>query len=912
MSKQHFPILAALGASAFFGFSFVFSKSALEFIAPLHLLALRFLLAASILNILRLVGLIRIDLPWKKVKALLPLGLVQPILYFLFETTGISLTSASEAGMVVALIPVATVLFAVIFLKERPTAPQLLAIGLSVAGVLLIGVMQATDEVGRNVVGLLILLGAPISGAAFSVLSRYLSKQFKPVEMTYVMMNLGALFFFTVGFGSFVIAGDMASFWEPIRNPMVVGAVGYLAIFSSIGAFFLLNFALSQLTSAQVSAFPSTTTLIAVLAALFILGESLFWFHYVGGALIVFGVWGTNYFAKRPRRQVKSVVVTILLLVGIFGLPGDAAVPDLSQLSERLDQFFPEKMGELNVPGVALAIVYDGEIVLRKGYGLADIERNVAVDPQNTVFRIASVTKLPTYVAILQLAERGLINLEDSVADYLGEGFLPLDPKLKIHHLLTHTEGFASVETPTFALSKEGIMSLEDNLKLKLHNPIVPPGSMISYTSLGAVISGYLIEKITGQSFEQYVDSNVFGPLEMNLTTASQDLPPEIADKAAITYLYDSGEFSEAPFLYSHQSPSGGISSSVEDMAIFVNALLQGEFLSADYSKRIFQRQFSGHPNLPGSTFGFLEHFQNETYALVRDGSGLGVRAQIMVVPQDNLAIVYAQNIRGDELVDQFNDLFFDTFYPTSRVLPNRAQQDLSAYEGVYRAVHYSRSYEKAGSFLYGMYMDVKDDGNGALVLNVLGPGDVAGYGGFEQGATLIPYNATLFTAEDRELNVAFRPDDAGQIKYLFSGSGYHASYEKIPWYEWPIVHGVVGALFLFLFLVSIVILGVRIKRRPNVRDVCSLLLAIFNFLFPILFLASAFLQQKAGFPIVAFHQPLLLRIVMLLPIVTTILTIAVFVWAFRTKERYLWFLGLISLLYIPFLMYWHLYPGLY
>ncbi len=294
--QEILPLFAALGMSVIFGFSFIFTRGALEYIDPIHFLAFRFFLAAVLVNILRFTGIIKVRKG--SFKPLLLLGIFQPILYFVCETIGIKLTSASEGGMMVALIPIFTVTMAYYFLKEKPHPRQVFFIILSVAGVLLITTMQLGQEAGRNFFGLLILLGAPISGGAFTILSRRLSTSFTPLEMTYAMMNLGFLFFAGLSLGQHLWQDNISSFLLPLYEPAVLQAVLYLATLSSVVAFFLVNFALSLLPATRLSVFPSLTTLIAVVAGITILGENLYWFHFLGALKIILGVWGTNYYSS--------------------------------------------------------------------------------------------------------------------------------------------------------------------------------------------------------------------------------------------------------------------------------------------------------------------------------------------------------------------------------------------------------------------------------------------------------------------------------------------------------------------------------------------------------------------------------------------------------------------------------------
>lgn len=303
---MNYPIAAALGFTVIFGFSFPFSRMALAHIQPFHLLALRFLVAVGLLQLLRLLQVIRVKLSREQWQALLLLAFFQPFMYFACETVGISLTSASEAGMMVAVIPIFGIPLARVFLNEQPTPAQIGAVMLSIAGVLLIGLMQAQEELGANVWGLVILLGAPFAGASFTVLSRHLSRRFRPLEMTYVMMHFGALIFVPLSLLQHSLEGRTAEFFAPLATAQVTIGVVYLGSLSSVAAFFFMNFALSRLSASQITVFPSLTTLVAVAASIVLLGEVLYWYHVIGGILIVTGVWAANYFGIRAAARARA------------------------------------------------------------------------------------------------------------------------------------------------------------------------------------------------------------------------------------------------------------------------------------------------------------------------------------------------------------------------------------------------------------------------------------------------------------------------------------------------------------------------------------------------------------------------------------------------------------------------------
>lgn len=300
------PFVAAFLSSLLFGLSFTFSRSALQYVGPMQMLAFRFVLAAGLMHTLRAVGVIKVNLRLKEIRPLLVMGLIQPILYFIFETVGISLTSASEASIITSLIPVFTVFFAVLFLKERPTKQQLAFAAVSVGGVFLIAVVEALGEASGNITGLLILFGAPICAACFTVLSRHFSVRFRPAEITYVMMSLSAVVFVPLAIVEQAVLGQLGSILQPLALPQVWIGVLYLGAFSSVGAFFLTNYTLSKLEASQMSVFNNLTTLIAVAAAVLVLKEPLHWYHMVGGALIISGVWGTTAVTAKKNGRLRK------------------------------------------------------------------------------------------------------------------------------------------------------------------------------------------------------------------------------------------------------------------------------------------------------------------------------------------------------------------------------------------------------------------------------------------------------------------------------------------------------------------------------------------------------------------------------------------------------------------------------
>lgn len=305
--RRFFPYLAGLVFSSIFGFSFLFTKEGLELMTPFQLLGFRFALAFISLSILRIAGIINIDLKGKNIKLLMLLAVFQPGIYFVFETTGMMYTTSSEAGIMIALIPIAVTILAAVFLNEKTTLIQLFFVLLSVGGVFFIILNRGASSIEGNLFGILLLAVAVLAAAFYNIISRKLSLQFRPIEITYVMMGFGALVFNLTAL--YQRSFNLSGYFNILFDTKVLITVIYLGIFSSVVAFFMMNYTLSKINAAQAAVFANFTTVVSILAGVFIRNEAFYGFQIVGAVLIIIGVWGTNYFSPpvKKRKEITDI-----------------------------------------------------------------------------------------------------------------------------------------------------------------------------------------------------------------------------------------------------------------------------------------------------------------------------------------------------------------------------------------------------------------------------------------------------------------------------------------------------------------------------------------------------------------------------------------------------------------------------
>lgn len=306
-NKRRGIIAAAIG-NGIFGFSFLFSRIALTSATPFVMLMYRFAAAFALLSLVALWASVRKQQGWLRFRLrrqgmgwLLLLGLFQPVCYFLCESYGISLTNATFSGVIIALIPIAALAFGAVFLREKPRPAQVGFALLSIAGVVVMTLRQSAQGAVEPL-GVVLLLGAVASAVVFNLMSRRLSGQFSALERTWVMMLVGAVVF--TGLALRETRCDVHLLTAPLAESSFVAAILYLAGFSSVVAFLMLNYANTELPVAQATVFCNLTTVISLLAGVIFLGEPFGWVQLVASAVIVIGIWGVQ---RQPVQQEESI-----------------------------------------------------------------------------------------------------------------------------------------------------------------------------------------------------------------------------------------------------------------------------------------------------------------------------------------------------------------------------------------------------------------------------------------------------------------------------------------------------------------------------------------------------------------------------------------------------------------------------
>lgn len=358
------------------------------------------------------------------------------------------------------------------------------------------------------------------------------------------------------------------------------------------------------------------------------------------------------------RENVSLVWLLVLMLVISAGgvvVPGSAAAQELLPASERLeallDPIVQEAMEQDHIPGVAVVVTQGDRIRFKKGFGYADLERQVVLDPDRTIMPVGSLTKSLTATAVMQLKEQGKLDLEENINTYLSTFQVPLyhDQPITLHHLLTHTAGLDEALYGITSLSPSGALSGEEYLQryVRKQPPVRPPGSEYAYSNAGLGLAARIVEEVSGSDFSDYLSSQLFQPLQMPAAALNAGKSPEMA----VSYAIQQGEARPLDYSFINLPGAGGVSTTPAEWAHFMIAHLNGgsyqgaSLLRPETVGEMHERQYAEHPDLPGVGYGFFRsRSENGLLTLWHRGDVDGFSAKMELVPSHQVGIFVISN----------------------------------------------------------------------------------------------------------------------------------------------------------------------------------------------------------------------------------------------------------------------------
>lgn len=293
-----------------------------------------------------------------------------------------------------------------------------------------------------------------------------------------------------------------------------------------------------------------------------------------------------------------------------------AAPPQLTSadLNAWLDGFMPLALSNADIAGAVVTVVRDGQVIANRGYGYADLEHRTPVDPNATLFRPGSISKLFTWTAVMQQVEAGKIDLDADINTYIDFRIPDYQgAPITMRQIMTHTTGFEEVIRDLISSDPASSeVELGDYLKSHIPARIYPPGTMPAYSNYATALAGYVVQRVSGEPFADYIHAHIFQPLGMNHSTFVQPVPEAMA--AAMSGAYrniadgEAGDFEIIP-----ASPAGALSSTGADMALFMNAHLHdgAGLMSPQTAREMHETVDQQFPGVNSMLLGFYQ----ENYA---------------------------------------------------------------------------------------------------------------------------------------------------------------------------------------------------------------------------------------------------------------------------------------------------------
>ena len=471
-----------------------------------------------------------------------------------------------------------------------------------------------------------------------------------------------------------------------------------------------------------------------------------------------------------------------------------------------LDGVVPLQLQQDDVAGATIAIVKDGKLLFAKGYGYSDIEKKKPVSAEETMFRPGSVSKLFTWTAVMQLVEQGKLDLDRDVNGYLDykipEAF---GQPITLKDLLAHTPGFEEQIKDLFKTGSES-PNLGDYMKTHIPTRIYPPGTVPAYSNYGASLAGYIVERVSGLPFEQYVEENIFKPLGMTHSTFVQPLPAALAPNMSNGYKQASE--GPNPFEMIAPFPAGSLSSTAADMSRFMLAHLQdgqlggARILRPETARLMHSRLFALDPAANGMCYGFYEESRNGRRIIGHGGDTVYFHSDLHLIPDAGVGFFVSYNSLGrgnaqprTALWEATLDRYFPYTAPDQATLGS-AKEDARAVSGTYVLSRRSdTSFLKAATLIGEFSVSAAEDG-AIEVAQLTGPNGKA--------KKWREVAAMTFVEENGQDKLVFKPDQNGRMQLILPYPFFVG--QRVGWFENNKVLLPVVGISLLIMLLTLVL----------------------------------------------------------------------------------------------------------
>lgn len=485
-----------------------------------------------------------------------------------------------------------------------------------------------------------------------------------------------------------------------------------------------------------------------------------------------------------------------------------------------LDALIPSQLQTRNIAGAVVSVVKDGQVLFQKGYGYSDFESKKPVLPDQTLFRPGSISKLFTATAVMQLVEQGKLDLDRDVNDYLDFAIPKTYPEpVTLRRLLTHTAGFEETLKNLFVAHESDMKPLPTYLVNEMPARIFPPGKIPSYSNYGFTLAGYIVERVSGEKFERYVDNHILKPLKMNNSTFDQPLPPQISARMSKGYLNATKKPRDFEFV--EAAPAGALSTTAVDMTRFMLAFLQDgtvdgvSILKPETVRQMETRQFELNPMICGVGMNFMEYWMNPVRVIGHGGDTVYFHSDVVLVPDAHVGYFISYNSLGKNIGGGRGEVqraFMNRYFPNqgepkAEVDSNTAKADGLAVSGVYEGTRRNQTTFLRLVALLDQFR-VKSDKDGVLTVE----DNKNQRGELKKWKEIAPL---VYSEVDGSERIAFRRDPSGKVTEMLP---FPAIYEgqRVPWFnDKRLLNPVIGGnLLLVLLTVLLWPVAVFVRRK--------------------------------------------------------------------------------------------------
>ena len=401
---------------------------------------------------------------------------------------------------------------------------------------------------------------------------------------------------------------------------------------------------------------------------------------------------------------------------------------EAGELARFVDTLITRQMEREHIPGAVFVLVQNGRVLYQRGYGLANIATGTRVDPERTIWRIGSISKVFTANAVVQLADRARFKLSDDVNLHLTGFKVPATypEPVRIEHLLTHTAGFDEIRPGTQAGTAAGLLPLCDFVSTRLRR-LRPPGRVISNSTYGITLAGCLVEQVSGADFESYLATNIWKPLGMTRTNIA--VPDSLRPFLAQGYEYVDGSNQPARWEWYHTTAASSMNASGADMGRYMIALLNegklgnARILSPAAMRDMHRQHATSHRKLPGFAYGLYESFVNGERILEHGGNVEGFAAQMTMIPARGVGFFIATQHEPAQLKDIVRQALLDRYFPAT-IKPTPAvpmagyRERASRFAGTYELNQFCHTCGSGRRQYYRMEVKAHPDGTISLTGN--------------------------------------------------------------------------------------------------------------------------------------------------------------------------------------------------